>query len=38
MNILDNIGKKVADTYKTAAKASGDCTRPCEQPEAYPAG
>ena len=24
MNILDNIGKKMADTYKSAAKASGE--------------
>lgn len=24
MNLLDNIGKKVANTYKTAAKASGE--------------
>lgn len=24
MNLLDNLGKKVADTYKTAAKASGE--------------
>ena len=24
MNLLDNLGKRVADTYKTAAKASSD--------------